>query len=79
MTAGVWMTAKADALGWSVWVGQWDHGRHRRSAHRLIADFGVDGRGDCFPPLLLRSDGEDAPFAGHALELVRAAVFELES
>jgi hypothetical protein len=25
------------------------------------------------------SDGEDSPFAGHALELVTAAVLELES
>ncbi len=29
------------------------------------------------PPL--RGDGEQMPFAGHALELVSAAVFELES
>jgi hypothetical protein len=29
--------------------------------------------------LLRRSDGEEAPFAGHALELMSAAVFELES
>jgi hypothetical protein len=53
--------------------------RHRRSVHRLIADLGVDGGGDCFPQLLLRSDREDAPFAGHALEFVSAALFELES
>ncbi len=52
---------------------------HRRSAHRLIADLGIDGRGDCFPQLLLRSDGEDAPLTGHALQLVRAPVFELKS
>jgi hypothetical protein len=40
---------------------------------------GVDGGGDCFPQLLLRSDREDAPFAGYALQLVRAPVFEFES
>ena len=30
-------------------------------------------------PPLRRSDGEEMPFAGHALELVSAAVLELES
>jgi len=30
-------------------------------------------------PPLRRGDGEEAPLAGHALELVSAAIFELES
>jgi hypothetical protein len=30
------------------------------------------------PPLRI-GDGEEVPFAGHALELVTAAVFEFES
>ena len=30
-------------------------------------------------PPLRRGDGEEVPFAGHALELVSAAVLELES
>jgi hypothetical protein len=40
---------------------------------------GVDGRGDCLPQLLLRSDREQAPFTGHALERVSAALLEIES
>jgi hypothetical protein len=31
------------------------------------------------PQQQLRGDGEEMPFAGHALELVSAAVFKLES
>ena len=42
------------------------------------ADLGVAGRGECFPQLLLGSDGEDAPFARHALERMRTALLERE-
>ena len=41
------------------------------------SDYGKQNQFRRNPPLR-RRDGEEPPFAGHALELVSAAVFELE-
>jgi len=51
---------------------------------RLVAALrrAARGRGGPLPSIgvpLRRRDGKHAPFAGHALELMRAAVFEFES
>jgi hypothetical protein len=62
-------------------VNDWHRTAAAIAARRIDSSLtlGVDGRGDCLPQLLLRSDREQVPFTGHALERVSAALLEIES
>jgi hypothetical protein len=68
-------------LTWSCECGAVSYGPALTSGCSLL-DGPARERGGPLPSIdvaLWRSDHEEAPFAGHALELVSAAILELES
>jgi hypothetical protein len=61
----------------STQSGRADGRRQRNSANRRRICWAVDV--DACLTFLCGSDGEEMPLAGHALELLSAAILELES